>query len=377
MHRRFRKRKNKYPIKNKSAADRIVNNTKILKGKGSIEGFLEYQQRCRKLHRLRDKYCNKLEFDKVKLAKARIYYFVKKYVLPNITNLSPQEKNNIPGKYLMRVKLSKYNLVQVPKPEPFKLLHNNSNNIIKKKLVRRNAPIEVKDDKKEKFNLNKPSHAVIPPPKKYFYAGIDLRKYGPDPYQHIMIDKVKYYLTTEQIKKVRSSWIKVTPNTHLKDKYRDMFEVNTQKLSSIRIQRFLKKHFFKNTINLSKVQLENIPGRFLFRIKMNDDNMIKPPHIKEERKPNRNLVRRNNSSLPIKHKKNIQENKEEHDLQRAIELSLNNVNDVSYEDAQIDNIIMESIKETSKKLQRRNNIRNKQEIKKEIKIEIPYLLYGY
>ena len=88
------------------------------------------------------------------------------------------------------------------------------------------------------------------------------------------------------------------------EKYKDVLEVNTQKLSSIRIQRFIRKHFFKNTINLSKIQLDNIPGRFLLRLKMNDDNMIKPAYIKKEKKANRNLVRRNSSSLPKKQKKN-------------------------------------------------------------------------
>lgn len=46
-----------------------------------------------------------------------------------------------------------------------------------------------------------------------FYVVIDLRIYGPDPYQPIFIDNEAYYLNKDQIKIVQNIWNKINPDT--------------------------------------------------------------------------------------------------------------------------------------------------------------------
>lgn len=366
MHRRFRRRaSSKLPLKNnKTNVKSIINSAQIQKGGGGIEGFLEYQRRCRNLHKIREKYKNKIELNKEKLAQSRIFYFTKKYILRPISNLTPQERELIPGKYLMRVKLSDDNLNPTPQPISFKLLHDN-NSTQEKKLERRPNITQNKrilNQQSRKF-LTKPTF-VQESELNSFYAGIDIRIYGKDPYKPIIIDNINYYLNPKQIKKVRGSWIKTYPETPFKEKYRDLLEVDTQILSVIRIQRFIKKTLLYPICNLDDEQLSTIPGLYLMRLMVNNNNLTKPmteeelQKIKEEERlkilHEQNLTKRKK----LTRRRNIVP-KQETDLEKAIRLSIeDNSQKLSSKDIELNNVIIESLQTPGQKLKRRPNIRN-------------------
>ena len=69
-------------------------------------GIIEYRKKQKFLYDLRQKYCNKLEFNKKKLPVARIVSFVKKHLLFDPCNISDEDIQLIPGIYRFRCYVS-------------------------------------------------------------------------------------------------------------------------------------------------------------------------------------------------------------------------------------------------------------------------------
>jgi hypothetical protein len=60
--------------------------------------------------------------------------------------------------------------------------------------------------------------------KNFSRVCIDLRVYGPDPYQPIYVNDIAYYLDAEQVKKVKDDWNKINPETAAGEQFHQKME---------------------------------------------------------------------------------------------------------------------------------------------------------
>jgi hypothetical protein len=57
-----------------------------------------------------------------------------------------------------------------------------------------------------------------------FFVCIDIRVFGPEPYQSLFIDGLEYYLNNDQINKVKKVWLMIDPDTNTGLKYSQNLE---------------------------------------------------------------------------------------------------------------------------------------------------------
>jgi hypothetical protein len=60
----------------------------------------------------------------------------------------------------------------------------------------------------------------------------------------------------------------------IQQKYSNLLIMDKKLLSIVRIQRFLRRHFFKEPINMSLDEIETIPGLFRYRLMISELNTV-------------------------------------------------------------------------------------------------------
>lgn len=146
---------------------------------------MEYYIRKQKiLNNMRKKYKNAFEFDKKKLAAIKIVRFVRKKILFRVINYTDKELKQIPGRFIMRVKLTCDNLI--PPDDKYS------------------------SDPEMELALRRSMNFQNVPP---IPIALDMRYYGLKPHFPIFLHKTPYYLNNYQIAKIKKSWRKVDPET--------------------------------------------------------------------------------------------------------------------------------------------------------------------
>lgn len=124
----------------------------------------EKYYKLKKLEKFYETYKNKIDLNPISRSASRIVNYSKRHFFHKLINLSDDQLQHIPGKYLLRIKV-KYD--------------------------------------------------------KYLgsYIGLDLRIYGKNPYQEVYINDAVYYLTEIDIKKVLTRWEFVEPTSNSGTKF--------------------------------------------------------------------------------------------------------------------------------------------------------------
>lgn len=202
-----------------------------------------------------------------RLAAIKIQRFIRKHILKPVINISEEQLNNIPGVYRLRLKLTEKNRIKPTNQtnednSKIKLFHQNGlfkndpeiykaikipfhdsitfNNIrfivddIGKddeinKIIRMIDEYEIQQELQNsleeyhQMEEKQLKNTILESLKQYdqnkenedgfFYVCIDLRIYGPNPYQPIYIIDIPYYLNNQQIEYVQKIWRKIDPNT--------------------------------------------------------------------------------------------------------------------------------------------------------------------
>jgi hypothetical protein len=176
------------------------------------------------LQKFFDKYKDKIELDKEKLASARICNFVRKHYLRPCDN-----QYNIPeGKYRYRVRISDNNLCENYDDSgfdenmvdiPYELFEPTgdpaTDRVIKE---------SIRDEYLQQLRAAEMTRKLNESKTPFKTVMIDLSIYGQQPELPIVIDDNVYYLSIMQKKNVLRLWNKVNPMNELGKKFQVMLE---------------------------------------------------------------------------------------------------------------------------------------------------------
>lgn len=146
-----------------------------------------------------------LSFDPKEKAAYRITKYAKRHFLKPTVNMDPDD---IPGVFRMRLLITDKNKNKNFKPKKDKKKDEDAE---LNRAILESLGIKPEDSPEEPKSKNDP-----------FWVCIDLRVYGPDPYQAIYVNDIEYYFSLDQIHRIHDVWEKIDPNTiqgerHLQD----------------------------------------------------------------------------------------------------------------------------------------------------------------